>query len=122
MEPTQPKMSNLQQRVIAGVIGGAVFIGAIWLSEWTYFALFLALTVLGLLEFYRLLAGRGYEPNHNLGVLLGASLYVLVFLVEKKYIETKYLITLPPVLALVFIAEMWRKKTTPFVNIGLTLL
>ena len=73
MEQPQPKMSNFQQRVLAGVIGGAVFIGAIWFSEWTFFALFLALTVLGLLEFYRLVAGIGSEPNHNLGVLLAAG-------------------------------------------------
>ena len=57
MSETQPapKLNNMQTRIIAGVVGAVIFIGAIFFSEWSFFLLFLALTILGMLEFYKLL-------------------------------------------------------------------
>ena len=117
-----PKLNNMQTRIIAGVVGGIIFIGAIYFSAWTFFALFLALTVLGMLEFYKLLTINNLAPNHNLGVLLGAGLFVLVFLLQKNMVPGNILYALPPVLMLSFLAELYRKKEQPFQNIALTLL
>src|SRR5687767_10769991 len=115
-------LSNLQLRILTGVLGGAIFIGSIWFNEWTFGALFLGLTVLGMLEFYKVLTIKGFEPNHNLGVLLGAGLFVLVFLIQKELLEPVVLFILPPVMFLSLVAELYRGKQQPFVNIGLTLL
>src|SRR6476620_8298522 len=124
MPETQPapRLNNMQTRIIAGVLGGLIFIGAIYFSEWTFFLLFLALTVLGMLEFYKLLTINNLKPNHNLGVLLGAGLFVLVFLLQKGMIHADALFALPPVLMLTFLAELYRKKEHPFQNIALTML
>jgi phosphatidate cytidylyltransferase len=115
-------LSNLQLRILTGVLGGAIFIGSIWFNEWTFGALFLGLTVLGMLEFYKVLTIKGFEPNHNLGVLLGAGLFVLVFLIQKELLEPVVLFILPPVMFLSLVAELYRGKQQPFVNIALTLL
>ncbi|GEO03329.1 phosphatidate cytidylyltransferase [Adhaeribacter aerolatus] len=115
-------LSNLQLRVLTGILGGAVFIGSIWFNEWTFGALFLGLTVLGMLEFYKIIAARGFEPNHNIGLILGAGLYVLVFLIQKEFIAASVLFVLPPVMLLCLVAELYRKKQQPFINIALTLL
>ena len=56
-------LSNLSQRVIVGVLGAAVFIGSICLSEWTYFLLFLGLTLLGIAEFYKMVRVQGIRAN-----------------------------------------------------------
>ena len=124
MTETQPapKLNNMQTRIIAGAVGGVIFIGAIYFSEWTFFLLFLALTVLGMLEFYKLLTSNNLSPNHNLGILLGAGLFVLVFLYQKDLVSANILYALPPVLMLSFLAELYRKKTQPFLNIALTML
>ncbi|WP_245964563.1 phosphatidate cytidylyltransferase [Rufibacter immobilis] len=124
MEQHQPKkeLNNLQQRLLAGIIGGAVFIGAIYWSEWTFFLLFLALTVLGVLEFYRLLSSRGFQPNRVLGVVLGAGLYVAGFAVQRGALSSDWLFLLPPVVFLTLVAELYRKKENPFTNVALTLL
>ena len=124
MSETQsaPKLNNMQTRILAGVVGGAIFIGAIFFSEWSFFLLFLALTVLGMLEFYKLLTINNLKPNHNLGVLLGAGLFVLVFLHQKDMVPTNAFYALPPLLMLSFLAELYRKKEQPFVNIALTML
>jgi phosphatidate cytidylyltransferase len=115
-------MSNLQQRILTGILGGLIFIVGIWFNEWSFGALFLGLTILGMLEFYKLLASKGYAPNHNLGVLLGSGLFVLLFLIQKHLVESRLLFLLPPVLMLTLIAELFRKKEKPFINIGLTYL
>jgi phosphatidate cytidylyltransferase len=115
-------LSNLQLRVLTGVLGGAVFIGSIWFNEWTFGALFLGLTVLGMLEFYKIIAARGFEPNHNIGLILGAGLFVLVFLIQKELIAASVLFVMPPVMLLCLVAELYRKKQQPFINIALTLL
>jgi phosphatidate cytidylyltransferase len=115
-------MSNLQQRILTGLLGGIIFIAGIWFNEWSFGLLFLALTILGLLEFYRLVAGKGYAPNYNLGVLLGSALFLLFFLIQKGLVESRLLFLLPPVLMVTLIAELFRKKEKPFMNIGLTFL
>ena len=122
MEQPAPKLNNMQTRIIAGLVGGIVFIGAIWFSEWTFFLLFLALTILGMLEFYKLMTGNNLEPNHNLGILLGAGLFVLTFLHQKNLVPANALYALPPVLMLSFLAELYRKKQFPFINIAVTML
>jgi phosphatidate cytidylyltransferase len=116
------KLSNLQMRTIAGLSGMAVFIGAICISEWSFFLLFGVLTVLGMLEFYKLLTVNHLEPNHNLGILLGAGFYILTFLSQKGLVPINALYALPPVLMVLFLAELFRKKVHPFMNVALTLL
>jgi phosphatidate cytidylyltransferase len=115
-------MSNLQQRILTGMLGGLIFITGIWFNEWSFGVLFLGLTILGMLEFYKLVASKGYYPNHNLGVLLGGGLFILIFLIQKHLVESQLLFLLPPVLMLTLIAELFRKKEKPFINIGLTYL
>ena len=116
------QLNNFQQRVLVGLVGGVVFVGAIYLSEWTFAALFLALTVLGVREFYQLLTLRGFTPNYNAGIILGSALFVLIFLLQLNIVPVNVLYALPPILFFVFIAELYRKREQPFVNIALTLL
>jgi phosphatidate cytidylyltransferase len=115
-------MSNLQQRILTGLLGGLIFITGIWFNEWSFGVLFLGLTLLGMLEFYKLVATKGYFPNHNLGLLLGGGLFILVFLILKGLAPARLLYLLPPVLMLTLVAELFRKKEKPFINIGLTYL
>jgi phosphatidate cytidylyltransferase len=115
-------MSNLQQRVLTGILGGIIFIGSIWFNEWSFGVLFLALAILGMLEFYGLVAAKGYSPNRSLGVLLGSALFLLIFFNQQGLLESRFLLLLPPALLLTLIAELFRKKENPFVNIGLTFL
>ncbi len=122
-EPSDKKpLNNFQQRVLVGIAGGALFVGAIYFSQWSFAALFLALTLLGIREFYQLLSLRGFAPNYNAGIVLGCALFVLVFLLQLKMAPLSVLYALPPILFFIFISELFRKKKEPFVNIALTLL
>lgn len=122
MRPKIKERSNLEQRVIAAIVGAVIFIGAIYLNEWTYFAVFLAVTLLGMVEFYRLLGIKGFEPNQKIGLLAGGGLFVMVFLIQKDLLPLRVLFLMPALLALVFVVELYRKKALPFVNISVTLV
>lgn len=115
-------LSNVSQRVIVGVLGAAVFIGGIWFSEWSYFLLFLGLTVLGISEFYTLVSVQGVRPNRPLGLLLGGLYFVAMFLVQRESAPPELLFLALPLLFLVLILEMYRKQPQPFTNIAFTLL
>lgn len=114
-------LSNLNQRIIVGVLGAAVFIGGIWYSEWTYFLLFLGLTLLGISEFYNLVRVQGIKPNKPLGLILGGMFFVSMFLVQKESMPSEVLYLSLPVLFLTLILEMYRKKAQPFTNIAFTI-
>ncbi|SFG63997.1 phosphatidate cytidylyltransferase [Pontibacter chinhatensis] len=114
-------LSNLNQRLIVGVLGAAVFIGGIWFSEWTYFLLFLGLTLLGIAEFYTLVGVQGMRANKPLGLLLGGVFFTSMFLVQKDVAPGELLFLSLPLLFLVFIYEMYRKKPQPFTNIAFTI-
>ncbi|WP_299705970.1 phosphatidate cytidylyltransferase [uncultured Pontibacter sp.] len=115
-------LSNLQQRLIVGVLGAALFIGGIIFSEWTFLLLFLGLTLLGTLEFYKLTGAAGIKPNKTLGVLLAAGIFISIFLIDKEYMPAELLYLALPVLFLTFVLELYRKQPQPFTNIAFTIL
>jgi phosphatidate cytidylyltransferase len=115
-------LSNLQQRLIVGVLGAAVFVGGIVFSEWTFFLLFLGLTVLGTLEFYKLSGAASIKPNKVYGTLLAAGIFIAVFLIDKEYAPAEVLYLALPALFLIFVLELYRKQPQPFTNIAFTLL
>jgi phosphatidate cytidylyltransferase len=122
MADKSASLSNLQQRVLTGLMGGLLFILGIWFNEWSFGLLFLGLTILGMLEFYKLVAAKGYHPNQKLGLVLGSGLYILIFFIESGLVPDELFFLLPPVFMLTLIAELFRKKEKPFANIGLTFL
>ncbi|MHA6248713.1 phosphatidate cytidylyltransferase [Pontibacter sp. CAU 1760] len=115
-------LSNLSQRVIVGVLGAAVFIGSIYYGQWTYFLLFMGLTLLGIGEFYRIVRVQGIHANRGIGKLLGGLFFASVFLVQADVMPGEILYLSPPVLFSVFIYELYRKRPQPFTNIAFTVL
>lgn len=115
-------LSNLWQRIIVGVLGAALFVGGIVVSEWSYFVLFLLLMLLGQFEFYKLAGAQNIKPNKFMGIALGAVLYTSLFLIEEDLIVGELLYLTMPVLGLVFVLELYRKQPQPFTNIAFTLL
>jgi len=115
-------LSNVWQRIIVGVLGAALFVGGIVVSPWAYAVLFLGLTLLGLLEFYKLAGAQDIRPNKGIGIALGGLLYVSFFLIEEEIMSPELLYLTLPLLGLVFVLELYRKQPQPFTNIAFTLL
>lgn len=115
-------LSNLQQRIIAGIVGGAIVVNAIYWTEWGYFALFFGICLLANLEFYDLLIADKKKPNKLFGTVIGMSIYTLVFLIEREILPSKCYLTLFPLCAFIFIYEMYHSIKKPFNNVAYTIL
>ena len=80
-------MKNLAIRSLSGIVLAVVMLGAIVWSPWSYGALFAALLVAGMLEFYALAAARGAAPQRLLGLTAGLLLFGLGFLFASEGIR-----------------------------------
>lgn len=115
------KLSNLLVRTLSGVVLVAVVVGAVLLSPYSAAALFLIITVGGMWEFYRFAAASGKQPQCVYGLIAGAALYTLGFLVTSGLIDARWFVLAIPAVMVVFIGEMYRRHSNPIANIGATL-
>ncbi|KOY84717.1 hypothetical protein AD998_20015 [bacterium 336/3] len=132
------KMSNLAQRVIAGVLGAAILINAIYWSEYSFFLLFAFIMSFSLWEFYTLLEKAGYKPMKKYMMVFNGILLVFLFFTQVlAYYEhahiwmqkiiiflIRYLYAFISVgIFLAFIVKLYDKNDKqPFINIALSIL
>lgn len=121
--PGSSKYSNLSQRIATGIAGAALIIAAVSVSEWTYFAIFLGICVLSLLEFYKLAGLDGMIPLKSFGTLCGLCIFTLSFLIESGILPGKYYYLLFPLVSFVYMIKLYKKfERKPFTNIAYTFL
>lgn len=118
------KMSNLAQRIIAGVLGAAVLINAIYWSEWSFSLIFLLIMSFSLWEFYGILEKAGFKPMKHLALGVGVLMFGGIFFWQK--VESSYSVFILSSLALVFllfILKLYDKNDAqPFTNLAMTVL
>jgi phosphatidate cytidylyltransferase len=115
-------MTNLQQRIITGLLFGIVLISAILFSKLSFSLLFGIITLLGVMEFYRLSENMNLKAQTTLGIITSLSMYAIVGLQTQHLLANKWLCVLLPLVFVIFIAELYRKHQYPFANIAITLL
>ena len=116
-------LSNLAQRIIAALVAIPIVLFCILYNEWTFGLLFLAISILTQLEFYKLLGLDGNLPLEIWGTFCGATLNILTFLVEKDVLEFKYYYIIIPLLTITFFIKLFKPNDKrPFANLGYTFL
>ncbi|MFN0189839.1 MAG: phosphatidate cytidylyltransferase, partial [Bacteroidia bacterium] len=115
-------MSNLWQRLITGSLFTGGVIASIWYGPLSFQLLFLLAALISLHEFYTLGTNADNQPNKMMGLLVGAFTYIFISHASFSNEHQKLVVFLAPLGALIFIAELYRKKQQPFGNIGYTLL
>nr|WP_316928499.1 phosphatidate cytidylyltransferase [Cesiribacter andamanensis] len=117
------RFSNLRQRIIAGVIGAAAIIFAIWFSSWTYFLVFSVICAFTLLEFYKLVGLDGHFPLKFWGTFTGLMLYTITFFIQKGLLPVQYYFLVFPLGSLIFFIKLYKRdEKKPFTNIAFTFL
>jgi phosphatidate cytidylyltransferase len=112
---------NLVQRLITGTVFVAVLVGGTMWNEWSFFGLFLLITILGLWEFYRLSAHVPAAPWRIYGTAVGAMIFAAFFF--KQYLGlNSVLLGLIPFLFLPFFFELYTKSDKPFTNLAYTFM
>ncbi|MEA1876703.1 MAG: phosphatidate cytidylyltransferase [Bacteroidota bacterium] len=115
-------MKELLTRTGTGFIYVLVLLGAPLLGSWGFFIIYSGLAGFALFEFFALARKDGTRPIILLGILLGLWPIVSRFL----FYETGWNAPLIGVgtgfLLLVFLIELFRNKTKPFLNIAMSLM
>ncbi len=110
-------------RAITGFFFVSFIILATIFGDWYFQVLFGIVAVLALYEFYNLFEKSVVKPNISQGVIVGVLIYLLSLYSIHESELNLYLIGLLVILfPLIGFAELYRKKTTPFQNMGVTVI
>ncbi|MDW8296534.1 MAG: phosphatidate cytidylyltransferase [Raineya sp.] len=119
------KLSNLTQRIIAGIIGATLLIVAVIFSQWSFLAVFTLIMFLSLAEFYKLVGGAGLKPFQILGFIFSAFLWFFVFqnLFFKENFFKLIFLVIPALITFPFLFKLYQKNDAqPFESIAITFL
>lgn len=117
------KYSNLTERIVTGLVGAALIVAAVAVSEWSFFIIFLAICILSLLEFYRLAGLDGMLPLKWYGTFCGIAIFTLAFFIESGRLGATYYSLLFPLVSIVYMIKLYKKfERKPFTNIAYTFL
>ncbi len=123
MKQRLARLTNLQQRVIAAIVGVPFILFMIWYADWTLALLFCVVSALTQREFYRLLGLDGFEPLTAYGTLVGTMICVLAYFVETDQISMGAYFLICPASSMIFLIKLYKKRDMkPFTNIGFTFL
>lgn len=110
----------MKTRAITAFFFTIVMLGSIFLGGYTFTAFYLILSIIALLEFYKLVKMGGIRPHRNIGVLVAVLLFIVTAAYHFLRFETKYLLVVVPLIFSVFISELYKKSKIPFANISYT--
>jgi phosphatidate cytidylyltransferase len=125
---TEPKKkSDFWVRTGTGLIMGAVVIGSIIGSQYSFAALMAVVMLLSVREFYNITAptrttNKATPYYLPLILLLGATLYVGAYLYANGFIGGHYLLMVPAMLLLFFVLELFADSKDAFYNISLNVV
>lgn len=120
-------MKNLIVRAISGAVFVGLVIASILVNHIFFSILFLIITILCLHEFYSNVKKSGIAVQGTLGTIIGALLFSIIATIcigSYKGLDDLFFLysAIIPLLFVVFIVELWRKKANPFTNIAYTIL
>ncbi|MCG8578099.1 MAG: phosphatidate cytidylyltransferase [Flavobacteriales bacterium] len=119
-------MNNFWQRLTTGALFTGLLVCSIILSGWYLHLMMGLLAFLSLQEFYKLFEKSAYKPDAILGPILGVLIYSFFIYDLQNYLReesTSWTIVLLLLsFPLIAISELYRKKKTPFQNMGITIL
>ncbi len=108
----------MKTRAITAFFFTIVMLGSIFLGAYTFTFFYLTLSIVALLEFYKLVKIGGIRPHRNMAVFVAAVMFLLTASYHFFQFELKYLLLIIPLLFSIFIIELYKKNKIPFANIS----
>lgn len=115
-------MKELVIRAITGTIFVTVLIGAIVWNKYSVAALFFVVSILGLLEFFKLMEKGGFKPKKSVSSFVGAIIYGIIVYFSFGFCNFSYLLFIFPLLVLLVVIELFRKSETPVSNFAFSVV
>jgi phosphatidate cytidylyltransferase len=114
-------LKTLLIRTVTSLIYVAVICAGLLFHPLLFALVFLALTIMTMLEFYRLVKMAGGEPQVISGILAAVVFFASLFGYVSDFVPVGALFSVVPFIFLIFVVELYRKKTEPMANIAYTL-
>ena len=112
-------MNNLIQRSITGAIFAFVVLGSIIWDPYAQAIVVSVFMVLGLLEFYNLFSKHSFvQVSKEIGIFIGLFIFSLLVGVSLEWLPQISILFIFPLFFTLILAEMWRKKEHPLINIS----
>ncbi|TKC12661.1 phosphatidate cytidylyltransferase [Pedobacter polaris] len=90
------------------------------LNGYAFTGFYLVLSIVALLEFYKMVKIGGIRPHRNIGIFAASVMFSLTAAYHFFQFELKYLLLIVPLIFSVFIFELYKKNKIPFANISYT--
>lgn len=114
-------MKTVVIRTLTGMVFITVVVGAILMGPLVFAAVFLLIGVLGLAEYYKILHAQNKDVAAYPMFACGIFVYVMIALYAHNLINSGMLMLMVPAYLMLFIFELYRKKSMPFTNAAMAL-
>ena len=116
-------MKEILVRASTGLVFITVLIGAIVCNKYSVAALFFVVSLLGLIEFFKLMEKGGFKPKKTAGAIVGGLVYLIIALYSMTTEVTfAYLLFIFPLLVLLVVLELFRKSEYPVTNFAFSVM
>ncbi|MBY0245406.1 MAG: phosphatidate cytidylyltransferase [Sphingobacteriaceae bacterium] len=112
----------MKTRAITAFFFAIIMLSSFFFGAYVFTAFYLSLSIITLLEFYKLVKTVGIRPHRNMGVLVAAITFSFAASFHFLQFDTKYLLLLVPMVFSIFISELYKKEKIPFANIAYTFI
>ncbi|MBS4027985.1 MAG: phosphatidate cytidylyltransferase [Ignavibacteriales bacterium] len=114
-------MSNLLSRVLVAIVAIPAILYICFAGGWLFFGFVLLLTIIGLLEFYKLAEAKELHPQKFLGIALGIS--VISFFAKEMFNDVYNYVSISifTFSFIILIVELFRNKENALQNLSTTI-
>lgn len=112
---------NIVVRTLSGAGLLVVVLAAVFISEYTFAALMAVIAGGSMWEFYRIAARSGAQPQRWYATIVGVAAVLAGFMMAAGHVDARLLTLLIPLVAAMFVIELYRKKEQPLTNVSVSL-
>lgn len=116
------RLNNLLSRTLTGAIFVSTILGSLVLSPIAFACLFLAVSLLAINEFFRILNAKGIKAQVLTGSIAALGLYASFALVALGLAQQAFLLINLLWPLIILIVELYKKNDSPVSNVAFTLL
>jgi phosphatidate cytidylyltransferase len=110
----------MKTRAITAFFFTLVMLASIFFGAYTFTFFYLLLSLVALMEFYKLIKTAGIKPHFGAGLITSAAVFIMVASFFLFQFDSRYLLLLIPLIVSVFISELYKKELSPFGDISYT--
>ncbi len=112
-------MSNLVVRALTGSLFVSLIIGALWLGQTSAILIISLFLFLGLIEYINFFKeNKIIQISKPLSISFILFIYILLIGISFGNIPEHFSALIFPIIFILFLTELWRKKENPLLNIG----